>query len=94
MIIPDNIDIIVEGYGSHLNYLLMAIIPQNVKKIENNCFSDCVNLQRVIFEGNPEIMDNVFGSDYENITIKCKKNADNVIRFAEKRGIKYIIDNE
>lgn len=94
MMIPDNIDIIGENYGSRLNSLLMVIIPQNVKKIENNCFSDCVNLQRVLFEGNPEIMDNVFGSDYENITIKCKKNADNVIRFAEKCGIKYIIDNE
>lgn len=94
MIIPDNIDIIGEGYGCHLDCLLRVIIPQNVKKIENNCFIDSFNLQEVIFEGNPEIMDNVFGSDYENITIKCKKNSDNVIRFAEKRGIKYIIDNE
>lgn len=94
MIIPNNVDVIEDNYGSHLYGLLKIIIPQNVKKIGYNCFSDNPNLQVVVFEGNPEILGGVFNNAYQNVIIKCKKSADNVICFAKKFGIKYIIDSD
>lgn len=77
----------------HCNALTDVVIGNGVKRVEYGSFSDCVSLNKVIFDGDETTLTYNSFRGSENVKFYCR-NTSNAYTFARKNRIPYILTNE